>query len=131
MPLDPAFVTSQVDQFKLELVDIADVFAPTELTNPGGEPYNTFDKNPTFSVPCLFLGSGGSAQERQIAAKTEAPVVASILIAEPDTPDNVILPPYRVLVTTPKGTTHGPYEVLAPPVPRAYNISYRVVLGSV
>ena len=131
MPLDPDFVASQVTQFKRELVDMAAIFIPTEHVTPGGEVYVTYDPTPNYSVPCLFLGGGGSAQERQIAAKVEAPVVASILVAEPDTTEQTILPPYRVAVTSPSGTAHGPYEVLAPPVPRAYNISYRVVLGSV
>ena len=133
MPLDASFIAQQVLQFKRELIDIAKVYVPVLTINDSGENVITWPeyKNPNFEVICLFLGGGGSAQERQIATKVEAPIVASILIAEPDTPDQVIQQNNRVIILQRNGTEHGPYEVLAPPVPRSYGVSYRVVLGSV
>ena len=131
MPLDASFVAQQILQFKRELIDTARVFVPIITSNASGEVVITWAADPDFEVICLFLGGGGSAQERQIAAKVEAPIVASILVAEPSSTAEVINKDSRVIIRQRNGTEHGPYEVLAPPVPRSYGVSYRVVLGSV
>jgi hypothetical protein len=131
MPLEADYVAQQAEQFNRELVDFADVYVAIETVNEEGEIVYTWPGTPSFIVPCLWLGGGGSAQERQIAAKVEAPIVASILIG-PYAPSSEIKPHHRVTVRlTQTGATGGPFEVLAPPIPRSYGISYRVVLGSV
>lgn len=128
MPLDPEFLALQRAQLELELTDKLHVYIPFETRTATGERRIEYPSTPNSTVDCLVHGSGGSSQEKQIAAKVQAIIIQSVIIGAADFA--LVPAKARVKVQTDQGISQF-YEVIAPPIPRSNGIGYRVVLGLV